>query len=266
MLVHSVTGSGPTVVLLHSGGMSGRQFGKLAALLESSYRVVAPDLIGSGGNPPWPDGQPFHFHQDVGAVVELIDAIAGPAPAPVHLVGHSYGGLLALTLARLHPGRVRSLALYDPVVFGVLQADGDTPADATGLADLPTAPLQDDAGGGGEAWFDAFVGYWNGPGAWAALPEKSRQAFLRVGRKVYLEVASLMADRTPASAYAGLQVPSLLMTGERTPVAARRVVARLASVLPRSRVEVIGGAGHMGPITHATTVNPLIADHLRVAG
>jgi pimeloyl-ACP methyl ester carboxylesterase len=265
MLVHSVTGSGPTVVLLHSGGMSGRQFGKLAALLEGSHRVVAPDLIGSGGNPPWPDGQPFHFLKDVHAVAELIGAGAS-APEPVHLVGHSYGGLLALTLARLHPGRVRSLALYDPVVFGVLHADRQLPADAAGLADLPTAPLLDEASGGGEAWFEAFVGYWNGPGAWAALPEKSREAFLRVGRKVYLEVASLMADRTPASAYAGLTIPSLLMTGERTPVAARRVVARLASLLPRSRVEVIAGAGHMGPITHATTVNALIADHLRVAG
>ena len=45
-----IEGEGPLVVLLHSGGMSGRQWRRLAGLLSASYRVVTPDFLGSGDN------------------------------------------------------------------------------------------------------------------------------------------------------------------------------------------------------------------------
>jgi pimeloyl-ACP methyl ester carboxylesterase len=224
--------------------------------------VVTPDLLGSGDNPPWPDGAPFDFREDVAAVGALIDALGEPA----HVVGHSYGGLLALTLARERPERVRSLAVYDPVAFGVLHATGDT----AGLDDLARAEAQpiflDDAVGGGEAWFEAFVDYWNGPGSWRALPAPSRGAFLRIGRKVYGEVRSLLADRTPPSAYAAITAPALLLGGERSPVAAQRVLALLAGAIPRAVARTVRGAGHMGPISHAAEVNALLVEHIAAAG
>ena len=118
-----------------------------------------------------------------------------------------------MTLARRYPERVRSVAVYDPVTFGVLHRAGD----AEGLADLARAEEQpvfsDDTRGGGEAWMEAFIDYWSGSGSWRALPEPSRQAFLRVGRKVYLEVRSLMQDRTAAGEYAHVPGPALLLHG-----------------------------------------------------
>jgi pimeloyl-ACP methyl ester carboxylesterase len=260
MLHHERLGEGTPVVLLHSGGMSGRQWRRLAGLLAERHRVVVPDFLGSGENPPWPDGAPFDFRFDVGAVGELLDGLGAPA----HLVGHSYGGLVALTLARERPAAVRSLAVYDPVTFGVLHASGDA-----GLEDLarPAAhPLfLDDARGGGDEWFEVFVDYWNGPGSWRALPDAARASFLRVGRKVYLEVRSLMADRTPPAAYASITASTLLLGGERSPLAARRVVALLADAIPRAENRVLAGAGHMGPISHAAEVNALVEEHVRIA-
>jgi pimeloyl-ACP methyl ester carboxylesterase len=241
-------GAGAPVVLLHSGGMSSRQWRSLAERLAASHRVLAPDLLGSGKNPPWPDEVPFRYALDVAAVGRLFDRFDGPA----HLVGHSYGGLVALTLARTRPDRVRSLALYDPVAFGV--------ADLARAGDDPV--FTDEARGGNEEWMMAFVDYWNGPGAWAALPATSREQFLRVGRKVFREVTSLMNDRTGAAAYGGVTAPTLLLAGERSPLAARRVGEVLAGALPSARLEVVAGAGHMGPLTHAALVEPIIARHI----
>jgi pimeloyl-ACP methyl ester carboxylesterase len=263
MLKHDVGGAagGEGVVLLHSGGMSGRQWRRLAERLAPTYRVVTPDFLGSGENPPWPDGSAFDFHMDVAAVKELIDATG----APVHLVGHSYGGLVALTVARERPEVVRSVAVFDPVAFGVLYGADDH----EGLADLARAAANpvflDDARGGGEEWLEAFVDYWSGPGAWKALPPPMRASFQKVGRKVYGEVTSLMADRTPAPSYAQLGVPLLLLTGERSPASVRRITTLLAAAVPSSRVEVVAGAGHMGPVTHANDVNALVEAHLASA-
>ncbi|MBX3169542.1 MAG: alpha/beta hydrolase [Candidatus Eremiobacteraeota bacterium] len=247
-----------TVVMLHSGGMSGRQWRKLAEALSDRYRVVRPDFLGSGANPAWPAEQPFHFHQDVAEIEKLLESLH----QPYHLIGHSYGGLVALTVARAQPEKVASLSLYDPVAFGILFDQND----AEGLEDLRRVAANpiftDDTQGGGEAWMHNFIDYWNGPGSWQAMPEANRQAFLQVGRKVYYEVKSLSADRTPLAAYTGLTMPALLVYGEKTPPAARRVQQLLATALPQADLKVLTGAGHMGPLTHGPAFQQLVADHL----
>jgi pimeloyl-ACP methyl ester carboxylesterase len=254
-------GTAQPALLLHSSGMSSRQWGRLAEILGRTHDVIAPDLLGSGANPPWPDEKAFDLSEDVDAIERLVERLAEPA----HLVGHSYGGLLALTLARRAPERVRSLAVYDPVAFGVLHAAND----AEGLEDLDRAGknpvFTDFEHGGDDAWFEVFVDYWNGPGAWRGMTRSGRESFLRVGRKVFYEVWSLIHDRTPASAYAGIDAPALFLGGADSPAAARRVVALLGEAFPRGRVQMVPGAGHMGPLTHAAMVNDAIVAHINNA-
>lgn len=248
LAVH-VQGAGDPVVLLHSGGLSSRQWRKLTALLLPSYQVLVPDLLGYGASGPWPDGVPFHFRTDALAVAALIDTL----PAAARVVGHSYGGLIALHLALLRPGRVRSLALYEPVAFGIL----DEPEDAAERAslELVQTPYERDP----DAWLAGFVDWWNGPGSYAALPAEAQATWRAAGWKVSQEVLSLTADRTDRRGYGAIAVPTLLLGGERSPRTERRVLEKLAAALPKATLTVVAGAGHMGPITHADEVNRAIA-------
>jgi pimeloyl-ACP methyl ester carboxylesterase len=257
-LGYTDVGSGPAVVLLHSGGLSSRQWGRLGDQLASTNRILAPDFLGYGRSSAWPAGEPFHFILDVLAVEALLDHVGEPAC----LVGHSYGGFIALLLALHRPKLVLSVAAYEPVAFGVLHSSGDVAGLSSLVAANVEGSLQDSASGGQEPWLRAFVDYWNGVGAWDRLSEPARASFRAVGWKLFGEVRSLLLDRTPHQAYATLSIPTLLLSGESSPTAARRVVAILGEAIAGARVQAVEGAGHMGPLTHAAEVNGRIAAHL----
>lgn len=249
-----------TVVALHSGGMSSRQWRSLARALGDRWRVIAPDLLGSGANPPWDDTVPFDLAMDVSAVRAVVAPLG-----PVHLVGHSYGALIAMKLAAREPQLARTLTLYEPPAFGLLRAGDDDDA-AEQLRALARDPVFiDETTGGGEAWLERFIDWWSGPGAWRSLPDEGRAAFAKVGRKVFREVQSLTGDRASAESYRGASAPALLLSGSRTPLAERRVMERLAEALPHAERVVIEGAGHMGPITHAAEVNAAVRPWLERA-
>jgi pimeloyl-ACP methyl ester carboxylesterase len=245
-----------TVILVHSGGFTSRQWRKLSELLAPDYRVLVPDLLGYGAAGPWPDREPFHYRQDLA----FLESLIGEESDPVHVVGHSYGGFLALQLALARPELVRSIAVYDPVAFGIL----DEVEDAEALRALEGVRRQwePDASGADEAWLTAFVDWWNGAGAWTRLPEETRAAFRALGWKVFQEVMSLTADRTDRATYATITAPTLVMGGADSPPTERRVVEKLGAALPHATVQFFAGSGHMGPISRAALVNAAIAAHL----
>jgi pimeloyl-ACP methyl ester carboxylesterase len=256
LAVHE-SGAGAPVIAVHSGGFSSRQWRKLADTLNATHHVLAPDLLGYGASTPWPLGTPFVATQDLAALEALVDEL----DAPAHLVGHSYGGLLAMKLALSRPTRVQSLALFEPVAFSVL----DEPEDAEARASLSVVQDEYRAGDSGadDAWLGRFVDWWNGPGAWDHLAEEARASFRAVGWKVFQEVRSIGDDRTSRATWATIAAPVLLLGGERSPPTERRVIEKLARTLPRAELRVFAEMGHMGPITHAGAVNAAIAAHVR---
>jgi pimeloyl-ACP methyl ester carboxylesterase len=238
-------------VWLHSSGMSGRQWRRAAGrTADAGLRAVVPDFTGHGASPLWPEPRPFSFTVDVREVADLLEA-RGPA----HLIGHSYGGFIALLAALAVPRYVLSVAVYDPVAMGTLNATRDR--DARG--DLARVDFAwDGSREGRDRWLAMFVDYWMGEGGWAALREDARAEFRRVAWVVYEGARTLVRDATPASAYGALSVPVLLLGGQESPLAAQRVVARLGEAIPGARIEKLAGAGHMGPLTHAALVNDLL--------
>jgi pimeloyl-ACP methyl ester carboxylesterase len=245
-------GGGQPVLLLHSHGMSGRQWRRLTSeLVSRGRRVLVPDLSGHGASPPWPEPTLFSFHTDVAAIVDLLQSIG-----PADVIGHSYGGLVALQAARAVPGSVRSLSLYDPVAFGVLDGrDRDAKQEVFGL-DMSWGPAELDR----ERWLTTFVDFWSGRGAWTGLRAEAQAEFRRVAWVVREGVRTLLEDSTQATEYASFRFPVRLLTGARSPLPARRVIERLGEALPGSLLAEVPDAGHLGPVTHADAVNRILLE------
>lgn len=108
-------GQGKTVVLLHGVGASGAVWWSLRArLLAGKWRVIVPDLLGFGDSPK-PQWASYTVQDHAQAVVAAIKNRG--IKAPVTLVGHSMGCLVAVHIAATHPKLVKRLVLYEPPLY-----------------------------------------------------------------------------------------------------------------------------------------------------
>ena len=247
-------GTGPAVVCLHSSASSSSQWRALTDRLAPRYRVIAADLYGSGKTAPWPQHRPMALDDEV----ELLRPVFDAAGDRFHLIGHSFGGAVALKAALTHRERLISLVLYEPVLFSVLVAqapEGDAAREILAVRDDTTRRIDE---GDLDAAAQRFVDYWMGEGTWAATPEPRRMALGAAMRAVKPEWHAAFHEPTPLPAFAALDAPTLLLTGSHSKAAARAVVRLLTTTLPRLHVDELDGLGHMAPLTHPDRINPVV--------
>lgn len=211
-------GSGEPVVLFHGSAPGDREamWARYRHALADRYRLLVPDRRGYGASPA---GTPGDLDAEV-------DDLLGVVGAGAHLVGFSYGGLLALLAAARRPGAIRSLAVIEPPVFAV--ARGHPAVDRVGAAPA-LAP---------EAFSRAFGRIWGDERAEppSLAPERRRAT------------ARMMAERNPATiavplaALAAAPFPKLVLSGGWA-AAFEIVCDALAGGIGAARASV-PGAGH----------------------
>jgi pimeloyl-ACP methyl ester carboxylesterase len=250
------------VIALHCSGGGASQWSYLAEGLGGRYEVLAPEHYGCESTGPWTGEHAFTLADEAAQAIALIDS----SDDKVHLVGHSYGGGVALNVALARPDRIASMALYEPSAFHLLRQMGEQGAEPyaeiTGVArHISQGVVTGDYRGA----VAAFVDYWNGPGSWNALRPSVQRALIRWAPKGPLDFRALIDDATPVAAYSALEFPVLILRGEHAPSPTRVIAEGLAQWLPASRMVDIACAGHMGPLTHTPEVSALIVRHIAEA-
>lgn len=247
-------GPRPRVVLLHSSASSSRQWDRLREALEPSFEVCAVELMAHDRQP-----RPARFSlvEEARAILPLL-----AVPGGAHVVGHSFGGAVALKLAAIAPDRVRSVLAYEPVVFRWMLDDplgsvlvAEAAAVASRVREAVARDALDEAA-------PVFIDYWSGPGTWQALSPPRQGAILDRLASVPRHFEALFAE---PMRWVDLQalVPMLFLSGTATVPIARRAASLLRGWFPHARHEAVEGAGHMGPVTHAAPVNAAAAAFLR---
>jgi pimeloyl-ACP methyl ester carboxylesterase len=231
----------------------------LAETLGDGYELLTPEHYGSATNGPWTGEHAFTLSDDAAKAIALIDA----SESKVHLVGHSYGGGVALHVALTRPSQIASMVLYEPSAFHLLRQFGEPGADAFAeIAGVARRIADGVLTGDYRRAVAEFVDYWSGAGTWETMRPAAQRALIRWAPKGPLDFHALLENPTPASAYRTIKCPALIMRGEHALKPSRIIADRLAGLLPDSRLLVIDGAGHMGPFTHASKVAALIARHI----
>jgi pimeloyl-ACP methyl ester carboxylesterase len=247
----------PTLVLLHASASSARQWDALAQSLHGQFEVHAIDLHGHGQRPA-----PRHalsVHDDAALARAVLERAGGG-----HVIGHSYGGAVAVHLAAAAPHLVHSLALYEPVLFRLLAEHAPGFYAAREVFDLATFVWEQVAQQRLAAAAERFVDYWSGPQAWQRLAPERQQAVAARMPVIEQQFRSLVHEALAPAALAGLAMPLLCLHGTRSTSAALQVAALLRTLLPQGRHEALEGLGHMAPITHALAVNDRLMRFLNV--
>lgn len=233
------------VVLIH--GSLDRSAGmlKLSRRLDDSFRVTRFDRRGYGRSNPHPG--PFAIDDHVHDLVSVIDSARGAGAEPVVLVGHSYGGNVALALVDRHPGRVAAVVTYE-----------------SPLSWEPWWP-RDSAGGNAMAWSEdpeeaaeRFMRRLIGDDRWERLPPATRRARRNEGVAMVGELADLRSH-APWRAER-IDVPVLVMRGEHGQEHHRLGTDTLGRLLPDAEVHTVAGARHFGPNTHPDRVGVRIRE------
>ncbi len=250
--------AGDIVLLLHGSAGSGALWRRAAQALDPLFCCLTPDLIGYGKSAPWPKGIELTLGDEGNALKPLLTCCA----ETYHLVGYSYGGVVALQMALTDPRRIRTLTLVEPVFFNALRYAGETNAFLQ-FAQLSSAykmALQQD---NAESALRPFIDFWTGSGSWDRLPFATRAEMLKVADKIALDWQASFAFEPDRQQLAMLGSRTLLIRGTQSPGPMVQLVDVLHALMPGSTCLAIDGAGHLLPLTHGDTMTRTILSHLR---
>jgi len=242
----STTGdSGPHLVLVHGSLDRSAGLVKLARRLRHFTTVTRYDRRGYGRSRP--SSGPFGMDEQVADLVALLDAVE--SPRPVVIVGHSYGGNVALALADRHPGLVAGVVTYEsPLSWMDWWPNGSSGAAAVAWRHDP------------EEAAERFMRSLIGDDRWERLPRSTRLARRAEGPAMVGELIDLRA-RAPWDSER-IAAPVLAVHGEHGAPHHARAMDFLAEHLADAEVAMIGGARHFGPNTHPDEMADLISRFL----
>jgi pimeloyl-ACP methyl ester carboxylesterase len=254
---YSDDGAGQAVVLVHSSISGNRQWRALIDALKDRYRVLAINLYGYGETTPWPADRPQTLAAQAGLALAVCEGLAGP----VHLVGHSFGGSVALKAAAALGERAGRVVLFEPNPFYLLKQHGRTEAHAESLT-MRNCIKKFGATGEWPRAAEAFADYWVGDGTWAAMPEKRRGAFTASLKPNFHEWDTMDHEDTNIETWQGLAAEVLVLRAVRTRRSVSEIFDLFREQCPHWSFREVGEGGHMAPLTHPEAVNPVIARFL----
>jgi len=225
--------------LAHGGVLAG-----LAKALPGG--AVAMDLPGHGSSPAW--------RQDVDYQAQTVSWAAAAMARPGPVFGHSFGATAALRLAVEHPHLVTHLSLAEPVFFAALRLH-DPQAYVAHVENFAPVTAAFEAGDMARA-AEVFTDLWGGT-PWGDLPGRFRSQLVSLMPLVAAQHAGIDEDSGDVFApgrLEALECPVVLIRGTDTQPSVRAIHRVLLERLPNAAEHVLGGAGHMAPVSHPQDV------------
>jgi pimeloyl-ACP methyl ester carboxylesterase len=249
-------GEGPCLVFVPGSFSTTAAWRPIIDLLKGRFRTVATSLMGYGGTEEVRTADNCKVDQQA----EAVEAVIGHTGKAVHLIGHSWGGSVALSVALRGKARLASLVLFEANPCDVLRQSGDNET-----YDLVRAMWDGYVKAYAAGERDAarrVIDLWEGTGSFDKMPPRVREYAIQTTPSNILDWSAHWAFRATLAHYAAIEVPALILHGGETHLAMRRVAQILAVQMANAKLGAIPGSRHFLISTHPREAAALIAEHV----
>ncbi len=233
----------PPILLIHGSGVSAGYWVHQLSGLAGAFRVIAVDLPGRGKSDPVPNATVDAYAE---IVAKFLDAIGGRR---IIVVGHSLGGAVAIALAARQPDAVKGLVL----LASCAKLPRGESAGERWLAFLP-GPLRR------ILFFSMAQKLLFAPGVAAGAVTLGMQELRSCPAETILNDVQAARAMDLTQQATALEVPTLVLTGSRDRLTPPALSEHLRALIPRARLGIIEGAGHMLLLEVPDRVNQAILD------
>ena len=252
----SDTGTGPALLFLPGSYSTKDAWKGVQAALQGTYRLISISLPGYGTTPEVRPETVSNMH----LMQEFVADVIGQIGVPVHLLGHSFGGLttLASTLSKsVSPLSIITFEgnpIYSKPIHGRFAWKDQM---------LEVGQLFEEAYARGDENAAALIiDYWGGQGFFNSMPDAVR-SFCRSTTYTNILDWRAAAGFTPSVAeFASVTVQASLVRGELANDAIIEITGLLSQMMPNSTPLVVDGAGHFLISTHPKQCARIIDDHM----
>lgn len=249
-------GEGPAILFVPGSFSTPAAWRAMQKKLPTGYRFVSTSLCGYGDTEDTRTLDDLDMHHQT----QILEAIAKKIDAPLHLVGHSFGGTVALASALAGRINVLSLATFEANPLSVIQERGQVElynATKQMSEEFEAAYL-----GGERDAAGRIIDFWGGERSFEKLPEPVQDYCRAKCEANVLDWRTAFRFQATMSDYATLNMPSLVVRGGLASEAMVEITDALGSSLPDCRTAIVEGASHFLITTHAEQCAKLLSSFL----
>jgi pimeloyl-ACP methyl ester carboxylesterase len=252
------SGEGPTFVLVPGSCSTGAAWRPIISQWQSRFRCVTTSLLGYGGTAE----RRTLVDSDISHEAEILELVIRRAACPVHLVGHSFGGLSALAVALRNKVPLLSLAILEAPAPEILRRLGEYSQYRSfrEMTDIYFSMFQ----AGDRNAIQQMIDFYGGAGTFAGWPQRVRDYAIETTAANILDWASGYGFQLTRPSLAKIDIPVLVLWGDNSHPAVQRTNQLLAQCTKASAV-TIGGAAHFMISTHAEEVARTLEQHASAA-
>ena len=256
---YHASGAGPIMVLVPGSCSTGAAWRPVVAFWNGQFHCVTTSLPGYGGTEERrPAGD-----ASITYLAEAVESVVREAGEPVHLVGHSFGGLVSLAVALRKRVRLASIAMLEPPAIELLSERGED-KQYRAFGRMTEAYVAAFSSGEREA-IAAMIDFYGGAGTFASWPSRVRAYAVATTAVNINDWASAYRFALSADALSAVDIPTLVVCGEASHPAMRTLCALVSKCIAGASLAAVDSAAHFMIATHASEVARLLAEHAQRA-
>jgi pimeloyl-ACP methyl ester carboxylesterase len=249
------SGAGPTIVLVPGSCSTGVAWRPIISQWKDGFRCVTTSLLGYGRTAE----RRTNLDVDISHEAAILEAVIRRAASPVHLVGHSFGGLTALAVAIRNKVPLLSLSILEAPAPEILRHMGEhRHYDAfREMTDTYFSAFH----AGEKTAIEQMIDFYGGAGTFGGWPERVRDYAVATTPVNILDWRTAYGFLPTSAALASIDVPTLVLWGLKSHPAIQRANELLAK-FTAAKIVMITQAAHFMISTHPGETAHVLAQHV----